>query len=93
MRQEHELRQDMHRAERAEKILKDPLVVEYFENKRKTIVHNLETCKHWKDPDERDALLNMLRCLGDFEKDFNQVIRHGVKAKSLLQQMLDRVKK
>ena len=80
MKEEHEYRQDIQKAQYAKEVLQNPLVIDYFESKRKTIMHNLETCKHWKDTDERDALLNMLHCLADFEKDFNHVIRTGKKA-------------
>lgn len=92
MREEKELHKDIQRGEKAEKLLKDPLIVEFFEEKRKTIVHNLATCKYWEKPEERDALLNMLRCLNDFEEEFSRHIRSGNKAKSLLKTLLDKAK-
>ena len=88
MKNEQELRKETQRAEQAKMILNNPLIVEYFSKKRETIMHNLTTCKHWKDTQERDALLNMLQCLGDFESDFNQRIRQGKKAKSILEKLL-----
>ena len=84
MSTEQKLRDAEYRGHQAELVLKNPLVVEFFANQRETIMHNLGTCKYWKEPAERDALINMLQCMIKFEKEFNDHIRDGNNAKSKL---------
>lgn len=93
MKTEGEYRLEMNRGIEADKILNHPLVVEYFESRRKAIMHNLETCKHWSDTNERDGLLNMLQSFANFEKSFKQEIRNGKKAESKIKQLLEKVRK
>ena len=68
------------RAEKAEAVLKNELVKEYFEFKRNAIMHNLSTSK-WFKKKENEELIRMLRLLGDFEKEFKQHIREGEAAR------------
>lgn len=83
---ESDLRNDVRRADQAKMVLNHPLVKSYFDEKRKTIMHNLETA-HWSNKEEQDELIRMLRLLGDFEKDFIKHIRGGEKARSLLNKL------
>ena len=88
MKTEKELRKVTQRAEQAKMILNNPLIVEYFAQKREDIMINLSTCKYWTDPNERDALLNMLKCIHTFEKEFTEHIKDGKKALTLLERLL-----
>ena len=83
---------EMNRGLEAEKILNHPLVTDYFDSRRKTIMHNLETCQHWRDTNERDGLLNMLQSFANFEKSFKEEIRNGKKAESKLRELLNKVR-
>lgn len=92
MRDEGKLRQEAWRGEQAKMILNSELIRDYFDNKRKVIMHNLETTR-WDSKDEQYDLIRMLKLLGDFEKDFKQEIRSGDKANSLIKDILSRGKK
>ena len=91
MRDEQKLRQEAWRGEQAKMILNSELVVDYFEKKRKVIMHNLETSR-WDGKEEQYDLIRMLKLLGDFEKDFKREIKGGEKANSLLKEIISRVK-
>ena len=91
MRDEGQLRQEAWRGEQAKMILNSELVVNYFENKRKVIMHNLETSR-WDGKEEQYDLIRMLKLLGDFEKDFNREIKDGKKANSILKDLFNRGK-
>ena len=86
MNDEQKLRADIQRAEKAKMVLNSPLVKEYFDKKRKTIMDNIATSA-WDNPGEREELCRMLRLLNDFEKEFIKEIRGGEKAKSLLDKL------
>ena len=90
MKNQGDLERDMVRGEQAKRILNDPLIVEYFKQAELDILHNLKTCRHWENQQERDALLNMLQCHANFEKNFKQYMNQGKKAKSLLERLLSK---
>ena len=77
------LEEQVRRAEKAKAILNNELVKNYFDKKRNTIMHNLETA-HWSNKDEQEELIRMLRLLGDFERDFQKYIAEGENAKTKL---------
>ena len=89
MRDEQKLRDDMWRGEQAKMILNSPLIVDYFESKRKVIMHNLETSR-WDGKEEQYDLVRMLKLLGDFEKDFKREMKGGEKAHSLFKELFNR---
>jgi hypothetical protein len=92
MRDEAKLRNEAWRGEQAKMILNSSLVVEYFDKKRKVIMHNLETSR-WDGKEEQYDLIRMLKLLGDFEKDFKREMKGGEKATSLLKELFNRGKK
>jgi len=89
MREEKDLRKDMWKGEQAKMIMNSPLIVDYFNEKRRVIMNNLETSK-WNNKEEQEDLIRMLKVLANFEKDFKQHMRGGDKAKSLLNTLLNR---
>lgn len=91
MREEHELREKINRGEHAARILNDKLVHEALENMKKTVFHNIET-SYFKNVEEREDLYKMLRAINSFENQFKQMIDGGKKAKSVLEEILNKLK-
>jgi len=81
-------RKDINIGIAADKILNDPLVVEYFDNARRGIMEKLETSEF--DAEAEKEAIRMLKAFSHFERDFRKKINKGNKAKTLLDRLLQR---
>ena len=86
---EREAQDKIRRGQHAERLLKDPLMVEVIDGMKRTVFHNIET-SNYKDIDEREDLYKMLQAINAFEKDLKQRIQGGVKAKSVLEKLFSK---
>lgn len=84
-----ELDQTVRRAANAERLLNDPLLAETIQSMRDTVFDNWRTSKH-NQADEQKALHNMIQVIDRFEAELKRKIRHGQKAKSLLEKLFNR---
>jgi hypothetical protein len=92
MSEQRDLEEKVRRAEHAERILNDKLVKDALNSMKQTVFHNIET-SHFKHVDEREDLYKMLRAINAFEEEFKQHIQGGKKAKSRLQEILNKLKR
>jgi len=88
--EEAKLRQNIGIGFESQKILNNPLVVEYFENAKEGIMQKLQQTE--VDEERERELVRMLKVLAHFEADFKKKIKAGNKANSLLKQLLERMK-
>lgn len=92
MSEKHELQEKIQRAEHAERILNDRLVKEALEGMRETVFHNIRT-SNFKQVEERENLYKMLKAIDGFEEEFRRQIQGGIKARSRLQELLNKIKR
>lgn len=92
MSEEHDLKAKIQRAEHAERILNDKLVKEALTNMRETVFHNIRT-SNFKQIEERENLYKMLKAIDGFEEEFKRQIQGGAKARSRLQELLNKIKR
>jgi len=85
---EHRHRMTQGEGERADRLMKDPLIVEFFENEKELILEKLAESK--MDEQRERELVLYLKATRRFERNFEEKIRKGNKAKTLLQQLLKR---
>lgn len=86
MSEELRLKETAARAERAERIMSDPLVKGALENMRDTLYHNIET-SIWRARGEREEAYRMLKLIKRFEADFEAHMRDGKVARSRLDEL------
>lgn len=92
MKEEYQLREEVNRGEHAARILNDKLVRDALETMRKTVFHNIES-SHFKNVDEREDLYKMLQAINKFEQQFISHINGAKKAKSRLEEILNKLKR
>lgn len=76
MSTETDLRQQISRANEAERLLDQPLVKEAFRVIRQNLHEKWESTKVEHNT-EREILYMQIKCLSEVEKYFNQVVRTG----------------
>lgn len=92
MSEEHELKAKIQRGEHAERILNDTLVKDALSSMRETVFHNIRT-SNFKQVEERENLYKMLKAIDGFEEEFKRQIQGGTKARSRLQELLNKIKR
>lgn len=89
---ELKLKDDVRRAERADKILNDQLVKEALNNIKQALYFNIESSS-WRSRGEREECYRMLKVVARFQKEFEDHIRNGKVAGSRLTELLMKVKR
>lgn len=92
MSEERELKNKIQRAEHAERILSDSMVQDALKSMRETVYHNIRT-SNFKQIEERENLYKMLKAIDGFEQEFISTINGGKKAKSRLEELLNKLKR
>ena len=92
MSEELKLKEDVARAERAERIMSDPLVRGALDKMRATLYSNIES-SGWRARGEREEAYRLLKLLGRFEGEFETHIRGGKVARSLLEDLKRKIKR
>lgn len=92
MSEERELKNKIQRAEHAERILNDSMVQDALKSMRETVYHNIRT-SNFKQIEERENLYKMLKAIDGFEQEFISTINGGKKAKSRLEELLNKLKR
>jgi hypothetical protein len=83
---ERQLKEDIRRGEKAERIMTDPLVKQAIARMRADVMHNIENTNS-SETEFREALYMMLKVIRKFEKLLDQHIRGKAKAFSLLEKL------
>ena len=81
---------EMRKAERAEKVLNDPLVKEALAGIEETIFYNFKTSKY-KASEEREELYKMMQVCDKFREQFAKWIRDGQVSRARLNEKLRKV--
>jgi predicted GNAT family acetyltransferase len=89
---EQKLRNEVQRAEHAERLLKDTLLNEVLSSLEETLYHNIKTSTY-KQVDEREECYRMLRVVESFRGQFESLIRNGKVARSRLDELLNKIKR
>lgn len=91
MTDEAKLRQQIERAERAKRILESELVLAFFQDYEKSIWEKFKESSVNDEAGHRNCRMHMM-VLGDFKKHFEHHVNTGEMAKTLWQQMKQKVR-
>lgn len=89
--EELELKKKIERGNKAEQILKDPLIKEAIQNMKNTVYHNIETSSY-RQTKQREELYRMLKTIDHFQSQFEQMVNGKKKAESMLQALLNKAR-
>ena len=90
MSEELRLKESIAKADRAERIMTDPLVVDALDKMRSTLYHNIET-SGWRARGEREEAYRLLKLLGRFKAEFEAYMRDGKVSRSKLEQLTNKI--
>lgn len=92
MASEQKLKEDIARADRADRILADSLVKDALQSIKETLYHNIESSS-WRSRNEREECYRMLKVVDKFKEQFEQHLKTGKLARSRLDELLNKIKR